>query len=163
MKTRSKHFLNLATLCLALLSITLLTTQPVKAEVISEDPSGLTNYTEEQNNPWGHQNSFGFSSEKSNNWGESVSSYDKGRVDGYNDGYKRGKEKDAPREFAEPIPSPPTNGDYTDSDNIQWYEQGYKDTFKTGYYEGWASNNKVQATLEWLWETITSWFFGITS
>ncbi|HGM4715108.1 TPA: hypothetical protein ACKPTE_001746 [Streptococcus pyogenes] len=163
MKTKSKRFLNLATLCLALLSITLLTTQPVKAEVISEDPSGLTNYTEEQNNPWGHQNSFGFSSEKSNNWGESVSSYDKGRVYGYNDGYKRGKEKDAPREFAEPIPSPPTNGDYTDSDNIQWYEQGYKDTFKTGYYEGWASNNKVQATLEWLWETITSWFFGITS
>ncbi|HEQ4500076.1 hypothetical protein [Streptococcus pyogenes] len=163
MKTRSKRFLNLATFCLALLSTTLLTTQPVKAEVISEDPSGLTNYTEEQNNPWGHQNSFGFSSEKSNNWGESVSSYDKGRVDGYNDGYKRGKEKDAPREFAEPIPSPPTNGDYTDSDNIQWYEQGYKDTFKTGYYEGWASNNKVQATLEWLWETITSWFFGITS
>ncbi|HEP1350965.1 TPA: hypothetical protein ACQKU1_001025 [Streptococcus pyogenes] len=163
MKTRSKRFLNLATFCLALLSTTLLTTQPVKAEVISEDPSGFTNYTEEQNNPWGHQNSFGFSSEKSNNWGESVSSYDKGRVDGYNDGYKRGKEKDAPREFAEPIPSPPTNGDYTDSDNIQWYEQGYKDTFKTGYYEGWASNNKVQATLEWLWETITSWFFGITS
>ncbi|HHD5558264.1 TPA: hypothetical protein ACNYSN_000997 [Streptococcus pyogenes] len=163
MKTKSKRFLNLATLCLALLSTTLLMTQPVKAEVISEDPSGLTNYTEEQSNPWGHQNSFGFSSEKSNNWGESVSSYDKGRVDGYNDGYKRGKEKDAPREFAEPIPSPPTNGDYTDSDNIQWYKQGYKDTFKTGYYEGWASNNKIQATLEWLWETITSWFFGITS
>ncbi|VHD33555.1 Uncharacterised protein [Streptococcus pyogenes] len=32
MKTKSKRFLNLATLCLALLSTTLLTTQPVKAE-----------------------------------------------------------------------------------------------------------------------------------
>ncbi|HER2680044.1 TPA: hypothetical protein ACGOLK_000915 [Streptococcus pyogenes] len=32
MKTKSKHFLKLATLCLALLSTTLLTTQPVKAE-----------------------------------------------------------------------------------------------------------------------------------
>ncbi|HEQ2121612.1 TPA: hypothetical protein ACP1MF_001779 [Streptococcus pyogenes] len=32
MKTKSKRFLNLAPLCLALLSTTLLTTQPVKAE-----------------------------------------------------------------------------------------------------------------------------------
>ncbi|HER5557402.1 hypothetical membrane associated protein [Streptococcus pyogenes] len=32
MKTKSKRFLKLATLCLALLSTTLLTTQPVKAE-----------------------------------------------------------------------------------------------------------------------------------
>ncbi|HER4531690.1 TPA: hypothetical protein VKN04_000084 [Streptococcus pyogenes NGAS751] len=32
MKTRSKRFVNLATLCLALLGTTLLTTQPVKAD-----------------------------------------------------------------------------------------------------------------------------------
>ncbi|AFC65737.1 TPA: hypothetical protein ACNYHX_000572 [Streptococcus pyogenes] len=161
MKEKSKRFLNLGSL-LTSLGVTLLMVQPVKAEVISEDSSGLTNYTEEQNNPWGHQNSFGFISEKSNNWGESVNSYDKGRVDGYNDGYKRGKEKDAPREFTEPIPSP-SNGDYTNPTDIQWYEQGYKDTFKTGYYEGWATNHWIQATLEWLWTTITSWFLGTSS
>ncbi|HER1920635.1 TPA: hypothetical protein VKO32_000608 [Streptococcus pyogenes NGAS346] len=36
MKTKSKRFLNLATLCLALLGTTLLMTRPVKAEVISK-------------------------------------------------------------------------------------------------------------------------------
>ncbi|HFN2786403.1 TPA: hypothetical protein ACHDB9_000240 [Streptococcus pyogenes] len=34
MKTKSKRFLNLATLCLALLGTTLLMARPVKAEVI---------------------------------------------------------------------------------------------------------------------------------
>ncbi|HEP1520574.1 TPA: hypothetical protein VB519_000285 [Streptococcus pyogenes] len=37
MKTRSKRFLNLATLCLALLGTTLLMEQPVKAEAIRTD------------------------------------------------------------------------------------------------------------------------------
>ncbi|VHM38841.1 hypothetical protein [Streptococcus pyogenes] len=41
MKTRSKRFLNLATLCLALLGTTLLMAQPVKAEGESPDSSTL--------------------------------------------------------------------------------------------------------------------------
>ncbi|HHD5969239.1 TPA: hypothetical protein ACNY5E_000646 [Streptococcus pyogenes] len=39
MKTKSKRFLNLATLCLALLGTTLLMGRPVKAEVVSRDNS----------------------------------------------------------------------------------------------------------------------------
>ncbi|HEP4577285.1 TPA: hypothetical protein VCT85_001539, partial [Streptococcus pyogenes] len=37
MKTKSKRFLNLATLCLALLGTTLLMGQPIKAEAVVSD------------------------------------------------------------------------------------------------------------------------------
>lgn len=49
MKTRSKRFLSLATLCLALplLGTTLLTTQPVKAEVVlTQSSAGGSNGSE---------------------------------------------------------------------------------------------------------------------
>ncbi|HEP2269050.1 hypothetical protein ACF0L7_00425 [Streptococcus pyogenes] len=166
MKTKkSKRFLNLATLCLALLGTTLLMGQPVKAEVTwtrNEGSSELTNQAEQQGGTSGRHNSFGSSSENGESWGESVDSYDKGRADGYKDGYERGQQDGAPREFEGPIPNDSTGG-YTDSSEVYWYKEGYKDTFKNGYYEGWASNNIVQATLEWLWTTITSWFFGTSS
>ncbi|HER9003553.1 TPA: hypothetical protein VMY21_001470 [Streptococcus pyogenes] len=62
MKTRSKRFLNLATLCLALLSTTLLTTQPVKAEVTRSNQTHIT-----------------------------TKSYEDSRKQGTDDGYEKGK------------------------------------------------------------------------
>lgn len=41
------------------------------------------------------------------------------------------------------------------------YEGGYSDSYPAGYYNGWADNNKIQATLEWLWGEISNWFSSI--
>lgn len=47
MKTKSKRFLNLATLCLALLGTTLLMARPVKAEVVmTQSPAGDSQVSE---------------------------------------------------------------------------------------------------------------------
>lgn len=35
------------------------------------------------------------------------------------------------------------------------------DSYPAGYYNGWADNNKIQATLEWLWGEISNWFSSI--
>ncbi|HGK8122455.1 TPA: hypothetical protein ACJ7B5_001070, partial [Streptococcus pyogenes] len=50
MKTKSKRFLNLATLCLALLGTTLLMTRPVKAEVVLAEGTQRTAENAEDDN-----------------------------------------------------------------------------------------------------------------
>ncbi|HER2639475.1 TPA: hypothetical protein ACHIFC_001187 [Streptococcus pyogenes] len=79
MKTKSKRFLNLATLCLALLGTTLLTTQPVKAE-------------EGQNK----QQEVSVSSQSGQSEGEDRNDFKEGFRDGYPAGYVEGWRKSHP-------------------------------------------------------------------
>ncbi|HES4240269.1 TPA: hypothetical protein VON29_001545 [Streptococcus pyogenes] len=55
MKTKSKRFLKLATLCLALLSTTLLMTQPVKAEASKVSPTSGFDKARERGDSDGYQ------------------------------------------------------------------------------------------------------------
>ncbi|HGI1275852.1 TPA: hypothetical protein ACJP78_001024 [Streptococcus pyogenes] len=83
MKTKSKRFLNLATLCLALLGTTLLMGRPVKAEVVSRDNS--TEQTDIMKRRY--MDSTGISEK------ELEQKYGEDRFQGYLDGYKEGLEK----------------------------------------------------------------------
>ncbi|HEP2074423.1 TPA: hypothetical protein VH789_000461 [Streptococcus pyogenes] len=76
MKTRSKRFLKLATLCLALLSTTLLMAQPVKAR---------DNQSQQQEHV---SNNIVEDSQKND------SDYDQGYKEGYKDGQKEGAPAD---------------------------------------------------------------------
>lgn len=88
MKTRSKRFLNLATLCLALLGTTVLMGRPVKAEgsVVSDNSSGSTSSLVDGN----ERDKIGRQYES----GDLTLPYNKGRYDGYIDGYEDGKNKE---------------------------------------------------------------------
>ncbi|HHD5572800.1 TPA: hypothetical protein ACNYSJ_000198 [Streptococcus pyogenes] len=113
MKTKSKRFLNLVTLCLALLGTTLLMGRPVKAE---EDSDIKKEYmkrlmlTDSDLEPGGY-----FSK----------------RVQGYLKGYADGQRKDA-RE--------PDSNSY--GPNFDAYD-GYKDGYDEGYDEGWRKANEA--------------------
>ncbi|VHF16388.1 Uncharacterised protein [Streptococcus pyogenes] len=74
MKTKSKRFLNLATLCLALLGTTLLMAHPVKAEVqvIRQEQRSDTETSENQTDD------------------TEMNKYLEGRKKGYGDGYSDG-------------------------------------------------------------------------
>ncbi|HEQ4590217.1 TPA: hypothetical protein VM006_000884 [Streptococcus pyogenes] len=132
MKTKSKCFLNLATLCLALLSTTLLMTQPVKADAVTTDVSTISG------------NGEGEGSEK------------KWWYRGYNDGYKAG-EKSENREglnrdnfnsFPEDLPS-------GDTENQGEYMDGYGG----GYEAGWREGHRLEALLEDVLAFFTSIFY----
>ncbi|HEP2035842.1 hypothetical membrane associated protein [Streptococcus pyogenes] len=121
MKTRSKRFLNLATLCLALLGTTLLTTQPVKAAEISGSRSGeqVTN-----------RRQFGGYQE----------AYDQGLKEGYEEGRKEGAPEDP-----ENNDNVRKNADYKPSNvgdpNVGYPYDGYRDGFDSGYAKGWHETN----------------------
>ncbi|SQG39008.1 hypothetical membrane associated protein [Streptococcus pyogenes] len=113
MKTKSKRFLNLATLCLALLGTTLLTTQPVKAE-------GVDNSSDQakfQGTP-----------------------YDLGVRNGYRkgleDGKVAGKQTGTTPEPPQGSDSPETNP-YTDAAQNSRYTRAYKEWYLHGYRAGW--------------------------
>ncbi|HES5908713.1 TPA: hypothetical protein VOX87_000653 [Streptococcus pyogenes] len=86
MKTKSKRFLNLATLCLALLGTTLLIAQPVKAEVTVATTEGVQQAEKNAENITykEYMAQFGL--------GELEEPYYKSRFQGYLDGYKEGLE-----------------------------------------------------------------------
>ncbi|VGT77728.1 hypothetical membrane associated protein [Streptococcus pyogenes] len=112
MKTRSKRFLKLATLCLALLGTNLLTTQPAEAEVILLPING---------------NGSGSSKSQA----KSQAAEDDLKVDwykGYRDGLKKGEEASEYEDLVrEEIPVPQGVSDKTE----------YWDGYETGYSEGW--------------------------
>ncbi|HFJ4919900.1 TPA: hypothetical protein ACGUQO_001124 [Streptococcus pyogenes] len=116
MKTRSKRFLNLATLCLALLGTTLLTTQPVKAAEISDSHSGKRVTNRRQ-----------------------FKTYGDGYKVGCEEGYKEGSKKGAP-ERPEDNPNVQKNEDYNPSNVGDPYD-GYTDGFDSGYAKGWHKAN----------------------
>ncbi|HEQ6067401.1 TPA: hypothetical protein VHH59_001490 [Streptococcus pyogenes] len=89
----------------------------------------------------------------------------KGRYDGYIDGYEDGKKQGAlhPDPTGDHLNKLPKTIPYKFNDRSQKmnYEGGYSDSYPAGYYNGWADNNKIQATLEWLWGEISNWFSSI--
>ncbi|HER4712094.1 TPA: hypothetical protein VKO54_000962 [Streptococcus pyogenes NGAS334] len=120
MKTRSKRFVNLATLCLALLGTTLLTTQPVKAD------GGGSRSGEQVTN----RRQFG--------------SYQEGYDQGLKEGYEEGRKEGAP-EDPEDNDNVRKNGDYKPSNvgdpNVGYPYDGYRDGFDSGYAKGWHETN----------------------
>ncbi|HFD5518101.1 TPA: hypothetical protein ACF44E_001485 [Streptococcus pyogenes] len=160
MKTKkSKRFLNLATLCLALLGTTLLMGRPVKAEgsVVSDNSSGSTSSLVDDS----ERDKIGRQYEA----GDLTLPYNKGRYDGYIDGYEDGKKQGAlhPDPTGDHLNKLPKTIPYKFNDRSQKmnYEGGYSDSYPAGYYNGWADNNKIQATLEWLRGEISNWFSSI--
>ncbi|HFX3986337.1 TPA: hypothetical protein ACIEH6_001080, partial [Streptococcus pyogenes] len=111
MKTKSKRFLNLAPLCLALLGTTLLTTQPVKA---NSDTRG--------------------SQERVDQRGENP--YEQGRRDGYSEGREAGQMENAKSEPPKDIPKP-KNNPYEKKEDQDLYQAGYKSMYHHGYFSGW--------------------------
>ncbi|HHJ9200620.1 TPA: hypothetical protein ACQNXK_001427 [Streptococcus pyogenes] len=112
MKTKSKRFVNLAALCLALLGTTLLMGEPVKAEVISEVISKRDYMTR-----FGLDNLEDGSAKYPSNL--------EARYKGYLEGYKKGlKGDDIPERPAIQVP-----------DDVQ---SSYGDDYKDGYEEGFG-------------------------
>lgn len=143
MKTKSKRFLNLATLCLALLGTTLLMGRPVNAEVT---------YTGERStsvNGPGEDSS----SEKT----EQTSDSDKrDRNRGYEEGYKRGQESDNRVLDRGTIEVP-----YNVIDGVE-----YKDGYEQGFAAGWYDGHPITALLDIAWSYLTYAFdvlFGGTN
>ncbi|HEP1683644.1 TPA: hypothetical protein ACG0EV_001069 [Streptococcus pyogenes] len=144
MKTKSKRFLKLATLCLALLGTTLLMGQPVKAEVtLTQGPSeGLVDNTNSGNNS--EQDSI--KQEYMTRLGLSQSDIDeepyyKGRLEGYIAGYQAGLKPEVP-------------------ENPSGYESstdGYNDGYTEGYSRSWHKTNQPIRTA--LYDAF-EWFMG---
>ncbi|HHK1258221.1 TPA: hypothetical protein ACQOC5_000048, partial [Streptococcus pyogenes] len=118
MKTKSKRFLNLATLCLALLSTTLLMAQPVKAR---------DNQSQQQEHV---SNNIVEDAQKND------SDYDQGYEEGYKEGYKEGQKEGAPE-----------NPDKKDEDKLKNKSSRYGDGYYLGYYRGWDETNRPFQTL----------------
>lgn len=124
MKTKSKRFLNLATLCLALLSATLLMAQPVKArDNQSQQQEHISNNNVED-------------SQKND------SDYDQGYKEGYKDGQKEGAPEDPDKEEDEFKNKPPRYGD------------GYYSGYYRGWdVTNRPFQTLLKDIYLWLWET----------
>ncbi|HHD4996921.1 TPA: hypothetical protein ACNYK6_000190 [Streptococcus pyogenes] len=153
MKTKSKRFLNLATLCLALLGTTLLMAHPVKAEVVATT-EGVQQQTAENEDTdtikKDYMALFGSS--------DSGSLDEDSRYRGYVDGYRKGFRGE----------------DRTDRDDINapedielQYKDDYKDGYEGGFEEGRRKAYPVTAFLEAVWGFLTGifheWFDGAGS
>ncbi|HEQ9622677.1 Uncharacterised protein [Streptococcus pyogenes] len=119
MKTKSKRFLNLATLCLALLGTTLLMEQPVKA-----DGAGNSDKAEFHGTP-----------------------YDLGVRDGYRkgleDGKVAGKQTGTTSEPPKGSDSPKTSP-YTEENQKARYTRAYQEWYLHGYRAGWhETHNQI--------------------
>ncbi|HEQ7991959.1 TPA: hypothetical protein VH486_000205 [Streptococcus pyogenes] len=135
MKTKSKRFLNLATLCLALLGTTLLMAHPVKAEIVmtQEHTRNLSEENGKRNEETADQE---------------LTPYEQGRKLGEEDGYNAGKRAS----ISEPGVDRkkiviPRDRDIKD-------DVGYKDGYEYGYGQGWEEEHPFQATLNWLWDIV---------
>ncbi|QCK28283.1 hypothetical protein [Streptococcus pyogenes] len=142
MKTKSKRFLNLATLCLALLGTTLLMTRPVKAEIVvthqqSSDSSTLVNSSDEDG-----------SSERTEQAG-----YDgkRDRKRGYGDGYEFGRKSDNRDDLD--ITKILIPQDIIDTDE-------YKDGYEEGFGAGWHDAHPITSFIEMAWQFLTDIFGG---
>ncbi|HEP2451094.1 TPA: hypothetical protein VID10_000663 [Streptococcus pyogenes] len=142
MKTKSKRFLNLATLCLALLGTTLLMTCPVKAEVseIGHDHVTIS----------------------SNGQTDEGAAYGRGHDDGSKFGYEAGlqsswNESEPPS--SDKIPEPSVNPyESSNEQDREDYKEGFRDGYPGGYVAGWRKTHPIEATLQYLWYTVSSWF-----
>lgn len=133
MKTKSKRFLNLATLCLALLGTTLLMARPVKAEIVTS----------------GHRTSdVGHTT-------ESGGDYDDLWELGQSDGRIDGSRSDAPEmnesELQDKAIEKAREGNHGD---------GYSDGYQSGYSQAWYETHHpimaaIGSFLGWLWDLFT--------
>ncbi|HER9856762.1 TPA: hypothetical protein VM741_000482 [Streptococcus pyogenes] len=119
MKTKSKRFLNLAPLCLALLGTTLLMEQPVKAD-------GSESRSEEQVTERRQSGTYG-------------RGYSEDYRKGYNEGYAEGFKKDIPQ-YPEDNENVKNNKYYTPDSRRGPYDP-YSDGFDLGYSDGWRKAN----------------------
>ncbi|HEP1684559.1 TPA: hypothetical protein ACQNPB_001753 [Streptococcus pyogenes] len=136
MKTKSKRFLKLATLCLALLSTTLLMTQPVSAGGNNEYPQTSDVSSSGRS---GHSSTI---NEEGDLYGQS---YD----EGFEKGYEEGQRSDTSNVNRDSIKVP---GHLDDT--------GYRDGFEGGYGAGWRNTHPVEAFLGEVWGFLTSIFKG---
>ncbi|HFK0961828.1 TPA: hypothetical protein ACGYRP_001283 [Streptococcus pyogenes] len=149
MKTKkSKRFLNLATLCLALLSTTLLMTQPVKAETetgvqsISRD-TGTDQKRDIIKERYAGQ--MGISSDYLEQ-----SEY-KNRFEGYFKGYNDGLDGlERPERDKIVVPD-----EYSDGHGVD-----YKDGYQGGFEEGRREARPIETFLETVWQFLTDIFGG---
>ncbi|HEQ9697593.1 TPA: hypothetical protein ACQN7E_000071 [Streptococcus pyogenes] len=142
MKTRSKRFLKLATLCLALLGTTLLTTQPVKAEITLAKGESTSHQTAQPTSP-------GKLFLGSESGGNSTYNYDFWHGLGYRDGYEKGEESDSPDISDIDVP------DYVSD------KEAYKEGYKKGFEEGRREARPIDAFLEMAWNFLTYAFTSL--
>ncbi|HER9979752.1 TPA: hypothetical protein VM857_000725 [Streptococcus pyogenes] len=136
MKTKSKRFLNLATLCLALLGTTLLMAHPVSAGGNNEYP---------QTSDVSSSGRSGYSSTIN----EEGDLYGKSYDEGFEKGYEEGQGSDTSNVDRGSIEVP---GHLDDT--------GYRDGFEGGYGAGWRNTHPVEAFLGEVWGFLTSIFKG---
>ncbi|MGS7109253.1 hypothetical protein ACEN6Y_02295 [Streptococcus pyogenes] len=129
MKTKSKRFLNLATLCLALplLGTTLLMARPVKADVSRSEGAERT---EQQNLFRGPQEDF---EEGNDEAGSYTYTWEKDRDFGKQQGLEAGKNGYGPNISRDDI-SVPVGMQNPDE---------YKDGYQEGYSEGWHQEHPL--------------------
>ncbi|HEP1726115.1 hypothetical protein [Streptococcus pyogenes] len=145
MKTKSKRFLNLATLCLALLGTTLLMGRPVKAEGVVKEVQQTEENAEYDDIKKEYMESLGIT--------DSVlkeQEHLRDRVKGYVKGYVDGQEPNAPEQ---PI----------------GYNPGSTDDYDDGYIEGYSrswhrTNHPIETALydifNWFVEWVGAFFTG---
>ncbi|HEP1479347.1 hypothetical protein [Streptococcus pyogenes] len=127
MKTKSKRFLNLATLCLALLGTTLLMGQPVKAEGVYADPMHITEQDDESGDKY-------------------TESHRKGTEDGYEAGKKATNDTLKRANIQVPGKLDP-----------EGYKDGYEGGFSKGYNEvNHPILTAIEEFLSWLWGLFTT-------
>lgn len=139
MKTKkSKRFLNLATLCLALLGTTLLMAHPVKAEAIPQSVVPMEgNVTQEGSSEDQVLNESGFVGTEAQKQGYKA---------GYNDAIN-GRPQ-TPRDELE-VPKDLNRSDEAD----------YKDGYGNGYNYGWEKNHPIEVAVMDFFNWVLS-FFG---
>ncbi|HER2993666.1 TPA: hypothetical protein VJ362_000684 [Streptococcus pyogenes] len=154
MKTKSKRFLNLATLCLALLGTTLLMARPVKAEVIPvTETEGVQKQQTEDTFKKEYMDRFGL---------DRLEGSDLTRYRGYSDGYEKGlngENRPERNEIQVPddVRSLNEDSDYSD------YRDGYEDGFGEGRHKGSPIQALLEDILEGVWGFLTSLFGGESS
>ncbi|HGU2380035.1 TPA: hypothetical protein ACM7T7_001151 [Streptococcus pyogenes] len=162
MKTRSKRFLNLATLCLALLGTTLLMAQLVKAEGESPDSSTLLmsagdEVTDEQDSYIEELYRNDLSLDK-DGFKEYLKDEDsRHRFEGFKDGYKAGFDPNA-----EGIDDDTLYEKAKDEAEAKGKGNEYSDGYQSGYSDGFRDGHPVKAFLGAVWGFLTSivesWF-----
>ncbi|HER5313414.1 TPA: hypothetical protein ACVFCV_001283 [Streptococcus pyogenes] len=155
MKTKSKRFLKLATLCLALLSTTLLVTQPVKAEVVlTQSSAGGSNGSEKNSEQQRDILKKRYMDRTNASLEELEQESDRNRFEGYFNGYNDGLNGlERPERDNIDVPSGYGDGNGDGNGDVE-YRDGYQEGFEEGRHEGYP----VTAFLEDLWGFLTDIF-----
>ncbi|HEQ4358409.1 TPA: hypothetical protein VGZ21_000215 [Streptococcus pyogenes] len=145
MKTKSKRFLNLVTLCLALLGTTLLMGRPVKAE---EDSDIKKEYQESSSSTISTD-----SNRQSLNRESEQDDEAEAQDAGWQKGLEAGKNSSIWKPALEFDEVPQPDVEYSD-----YVLQQYKEGYMAGYAYGWGETHElglaVLSVLQWVWGSI---------